>query len=123
MISDKYLLNLLREVVSARANHHCEWPGCNETTCDPHHFFSKENKSIRYDPDACLFLCCAHHTGDFLSAHRSPAYFQHIIIYERVRDVRWLAEITRRKNQIVKYNDQFRSDWKDKLLNHLREAA
>jgi hypothetical protein len=122
-VSDKYLLNLLREIVSRRAGGHCEWPGCNETNCDPHHVFSKEHKSIRYDADACVNLCCGHHTANTLSAHKSPEYFLHIIIYERVRDVRWLAEITKRKNMIVKFNDHFRVLWKEKLLNELRGVA
>jgi len=122
-VSDRYLLNLLRDVVSRRAGGRCEWPGCNEVACDPHHVFSKENKSIRYDPDVCLNLCCGHHTGNTLSAHQSPEYFLHIIIYERVRDVRWMAEANRRKNVIVKFNDQFRLSWKEKLQNELRGVA
>jgi hypothetical protein len=114
---------MLREVVSMRAGGHCEYPRCFEKICDPHHFFTKENKSIRYDPDVCLYLCTGHHTSDHLSAHKSPAYFQHIIIYERVRDVQWLAEITGRKNQIVKFNNQFRVEWKERLQEELRRLA
>jgi len=34
-VSDKYLKDLLREVVSIRANGFCEFPGCINHQCDP----------------------------------------------------------------------------------------
>ena len=39
------------------------------------------------------------------------------------RSDEWAAELTRRKNEIVKFNDAFRAEWKIRLLDHIREAA
>jgi hypothetical protein len=34
-VSEEYLRDLLREIVSLRANNCCEYPGCKNTECDP----------------------------------------------------------------------------------------
>jgi len=123
IVSDRYLLNLLREIVSIRADGHCEYPGCFETSCDPHHWYSKNNLSIRYDPDACLYLCAGHHTGSIWSAHRAPAGFQAKIIFNDVRSLGWVMQVEFKKNQIITIpvND-FRIEWKGRLFA-VKEAA
>lgn len=116
-VSDKYLLDLLREIVSARAGGRCEFPGCCETSADPHHWYSKKNLSIRYDPDACLYLCAEHHTGGALSAHRAPEAFKLYIVVSGVRSQEWADRILIKKNQIIVCNvDDYRLDWKEILL-------
>lgn len=118
-VSDKYLRDLLREVVSLRANNCCEWPGCKNTECDPHHFFTKDNLSIRYSPESCLWLCQSHHTGR-ISAHSEPKIFEAMIIYYQVRTIEWLQEVINRKNQIITIpEDQFREEQKEKLKAEL----
>jgi hypothetical protein len=116
-VSDKYLLDLLREVVSIRAGGRCEYPGCCETSCDPHHWYSKKNLSIRYDPDACLYLCAEHHTGGTYSAHRSPELFKNKIISSGVRSQEWADSILIKKNKIIVCHiDDFREDSKEILI-------
>lgn len=114
-VSDKNLLDLFRQIVGLRANWKCEFPGCNACGEDlnPHHVFSRENKSIRYDPFASLWLC----TPDHQFAHAEPTRFMATILIHRVRTVEWLNEVMTRKNQIVKFNNAFREQWKVKLLS------
>ena len=122
-VSDKYLRDLLREIVSLRANNCCEWPGCKNTECDPHHFFTKDNLSIRYSPESCLWLCCEHHTGR-ISAHSEPKIFEAVIIYYHVRTIEWLQEVIERKNQIITVAPEiYREEWKVKLLAELKRLG
>lgn len=117
IVSDKYVLNLLRDVVSARAGHKCEWPGCNKTECDPHHIFSRENKSTRYSPDNCAWLCNEHHR----CAEASRNEFTAMMV--EIRGVDWWIDLVHAKNQVVKFNDQFRAEWKERLQNELRGVS
>jgi len=116
IVSDKYLRDLLREVVSLRAGGHCEFPGCACRDCDPHHWESKENNAIRYDSFACLYLCAEHHTGSIFSAHHDPLAFKQEILLEGVRSPEWADQIHLRALQIVKADNLFRVEWKIKLL-------
>jgi len=116
-VSDEYLLDLLRDVVLIRADGHCEYPECFETACDPHHWYSKKNLSIRYDPDACLYLSAFHHTGGAYSAHRAPEQFKKKIIESGVRSQEWADRILLKKNQIITCHiDDYRQQWKEYLL-------
>lgn len=117
IVSDEYLLRLFREIVGSRAKWKCEFPGCNAFGKDlnPHHHFSRDNHSVRYDPENGLWLCTPHHNGNVFSAHRSPTWFLSMILLYEVRTPEWLEELTIKKNQIVKANNSFRCDWKNKL--------
>jgi hypothetical protein len=123
MTSDKYLKELLRDVVSQRAGGHCEFPGCNIQECDPHHWHSKSNHAILYDPDACINLCAGHHTGNTLSAHRSPFQFKKVIIENCVRSEDWADQVMIKAHQVVKDDKYFRETCKFKLLDELKKAA
>jgi hypothetical protein len=116
-VSDKYLLNLLRQVVSIRAGGSCEFPGCSNTECDPHHIYSRENKSTRYDKDNCVWLCNEHHRD----AETRPNAFLSMMIY--LRGQKWIADLLNKKNKVVKFNDAFRAGWKEKLEDELRRLA
>jgi len=123
-VSDKYLLNLLRQVVSARASGHCEFPGCSNTECDPHHWRSKKNLVIRYDPDACLYLCTWHHTGNTMSAHLNPEGFEIAIIKSGVRTQVWADAVEQKKNLIITgFKKPFMETCKWQLEDELRRIA
>lgn len=121
-MTEKKLLILLREVVAARANFRCEFPGCTKTECDPHHVGGRGN-AVKYDPDCCINLCGGpdgHHVTGKISAHRTPVYFRLEIISHGVRSAEWFEEVNRKRNIIVKDTKEFREEWKEKLLNELR---
>ena len=124
IVSDEYLLGVFLEIVGLRARWKCEFPGCPMFGKDlnPHHYFSRDNHSVRYNPDNGLWLCTPHHNGDLLSAHKSPDQFISIIILYEVRTQEWLDDLIIRKNQIVPFNNGFRCDWKEKL-QEMRLAA
>lgn len=122
-VSDKYLRDLLREVVSRRAGGRCEFPDCHETACDPHHAESKKNTAVRWDADACINLCTGHHTGETISAHRSPLFFKTIIIESGVRTAEWFGAVRQKANVIIKDSEFFRIEMKEKLQNELRRNA
>jgi len=109
-VSDAYLLNLLREVVSIRAGGKCEFPGCNKVICDPHHIFSRDNKSVRYDKENIANLCDYHHR--WAEAHRDDF----VTVMIGWRGEKWWDDLVIRKNIIIKFNGNFRQDWKEKLL-------
>jgi len=112
-VSDKYLLDLLREIVSVHAGGHCEYPGCKNTECDPHHWFSKKNLSIKYDFNSCLNLCSEHHTAGKVSAHKSPNLFRSIIINCEVRSAEWALESHKKAAQIITVAPEiYREEWK-----------
>jgi len=122
-VSEKYLTDLLRKVVAAKANYVCEWPGCNSTLCDPHHYFSRENNAIRWDADSCLWLCANHHTGT-ISAHHTPMIFEQVIIYYQVRTIEWLQSVIEKRNQIIALPKEiYRQECKKKLLADLERMA
>lgn len=124
-VSDKYLRDLLRDIVSFRANGHCEFPDCKNTECDPHHWFAKKtNTAIKYDYDACINLCTGHHTGNLLSAHLSPMLFRQAILRAGVRSEEWAHEVHRKASQIITVDEQtFRQEWKEKLLAELKRLG
>jgi hypothetical protein len=117
-ISDKYLTDLLRQVVSLNASGVCEWPTCNSTICDPHHYFSRDNNAIRWDADSCLWLCSSHHTGT-ISAHHEPMIFEAVIIYYQIRTAEWLQSVIEKRNMVVKDTPDYRQECKAKLLTQL----
>lgn len=122
-MTEKKLLILLREVVAARANFRCEFPGCTKTECDPHHVGGRGN-AVKYDPDTCINLCAGpdgHHVTGKISAHRTPVYFRLEIISHGVRSAEWFEEVTRKKNMIIRDNDvEFFAACKERLQ---KEAA
>jgi len=122
-VSDKYLRDLLRQVVSLRAGGKCEFPGCINMQCDPHHWHTQKNNSVKYNPDCCINLCVEHHTGGNQSAHRAPTLFKKIIIENCIRSEEWADNILSIANQVVKDDKYFREVWKEKLLEELRRAA
>jgi hypothetical protein len=86
---------------------------------DPHHVFSREEKSIRYDAAYNgIWLCYNHHCF----AHNNSREFRKIIIYNKVRTREWWDELVRRKNQIVKFNNSYRIEQKEILLKELQEV-
>lgn len=123
-VSDKYLLDLLREIVSIRAGGRCEFPMCSETDCSPHHWHRKKNLAIRYDPDACIYLCCGHHTGLLFSAHKSPYAFKKYIIMHGVRTEEWADQVLFKANQIITIPTViYRQEWKIRLLAEREKLA
>jgi hypothetical protein len=124
-VTEKKLLILLREVVAARANFRCEFPGCTKTECDPHHVGGRGN-AVKYDPDTCINLCAGpdgHHVTGMVSAHGTPHFFKAIIIEKNIRTVEWFEEVNRKKNVIVKDTKEFRAACGEKLQAELRRIA
>ena len=124
-MTEKKLLTLLREVVAARANGHCEFPNCTETNCSPHHVGGRGN-AVKYDPDTCINLCDGingHHVYGMVSAHGTPHFFKAIIIEKGVRSAEWFEEVNRKKNLYSKDTPDDREKWKERLQKELREAA
>ena len=117
--SDEICLGIFRVVVSDQAGGRCEACGAQEG--DPHHIYSRENKSVRYDAQYNgIWLCNAHHRWAEKLGAKGLILF---LVNTRKRTDEWAAELTRRKNKIVKFNDAFRAEWKARLLDHIREAA
>ena len=121
-VSEKYLRDLLRRVVSWKAYGTCEWPTCNSTICDPHHYFSRDNNAIRWDADSCLWLCQTHHVGT-ISAHHEPMIFEAVIIYYQIRTIEWLQSVIEKRNLVVKDTPVYRQKCKWKLLAELGRMA
>jgi hypothetical protein len=121
-VSEKSLLLLLRDVVSARASGRCEFPGCQKTDADPHHAGGRGN-AVLFDPDTCINLCACHHTSGATSAHGTPEAFKAAIINTKVRPYDWFDGVRFKANQVVKDTAEFRAEWKERLLNELRRAA
>jgi len=110
VVSDKYNLELFRLRVGENAGWKCEICGHVGDDCNPHHIFSRENKSTRYDPVNGSWLCdCCHRAAE---SHRD----QFIAVMVGQRGDIWWADLVAKKNIIVKFNDDFRQQWKEKLL-------
>jgi hypothetical protein len=123
-VSDKYLRDLLREIVSLRAGGVCEFPGCTETNGDPHHWFSKKNLAVKYSFENCLWLCNFHHTASAYSAHKAPFSFKKKIIQCGVRSEAWKYEVLRKANQIITVAPEiYRQEMKIVLLKELERLA
>ncbi len=114
------VMKLWGKIVIERARHRCEYPGCmvNFTQLHPHHYFNRKNKSVKYDPMNGIALCHIHHTHGNQAAHLDPD-FKEIWLVSGKRPEGWLEELTKRKNQTVKDNDEYRLKWKKELLKEL----
>lgn len=122
-VSDKYLRDLLREVVSIRAEGKCEFPLCINHQCDPHHAYSQKNNAIKYDFESCINLCAEHHTGGNQSAHRSPLQFKKIMIENLVRSEEWFDAVMLKAKRRTKDDRYFREECKEKLLEELKRLG
>lgn len=127
IVSDKYVLDLFNQLTGYRSGWRCEFPGCNAAGHDlnPHHVYSRDYKTIRYDSEYNgIYLCTPHHVGwDGISAHHTPTEFLRVILENKIRSEEWFLELIRRKNKIVKFNNSFRVDWKERLQRELRGLA
>jgi hypothetical protein len=110
------VLALWREVCLRHAGNKCEFPNCtvNYKYLNPHHYYARGNKSVKYDPMNSVCLCSYHHTLGTESAHLNPDW-KEIWLASGKRPAGWLEELTRRKNLTVKDNDEYRAMWKGKL--------
>lgn len=110
-VSDAVLLKMWGKIVKAVGK--CEYPNCavNYTQLHPHHYFNKNNQSVRYDPLNGISLCHIHHTNGNEAAHLDPDWKEKWLKSGK-RPEGWLEELTRRKNQIVKNNQFFKENWK-----------
>ena len=116
--SDATVWALTRTVCELHASGRCEI--CGAHGGDPHHIYSRDNKAVRYDPTNIAWLCNTHHRW---AEELGTKKFIQFLLNTGLRLPEWEAELTIRKNQIVKWNDGFRADWKARLLEHLREVA
>lgn len=117
------LESLLRETVAKRAGYYCEFPGCQNTNCDPHHVGGRGH-AVLYDPDCCIYLCggpYGHHVYGPVSAHGTPAIFKTIMIENGVRSEKWFQTVNKKKNTIVKDTKEYRNMWKEKLRAALKK--
>lgn len=124
-VSDKYNLDLFRQVVGARAHWKCEYPFCHASGHDlnAHHWIGKDNKAVRYMPDNGIYLCTFHHTAGYPSAHGNPDLFRMNLFMSGVRTINWLNILTVAAGEIVKFNNSFREDWKEKLMAELKRLG
>ncbi len=115
MTSDKTCLLLYRQYAEARAKCRCEVCGAPEG--DPHHIYTRENKAVRYDAEYnAIWLCSPHHRW---AEKLGTLGLINFLVRTGLRTAFWESELIKRKNQIVKFNDQYREDWKQKLLKQL----
>lgn len=112
-VSDKYLLDLCRGIVGALAHWRCERCRAFGKYFHPHHIFSRDHKSIRYDPENHAWLCPDCHRYAHAIGEES---FTAELIKIGVRTQEWLDRLIEKKNKIVKFNNVFRIGWKEKLL-------
>jgi len=98
---------LWQEIVKARANYKCEYPGCRRSAdhykIDAHHFYTKGGyPHLRYDLDNGIALCYQHHTGSREGAHSDPLFKDKILGkiegYKAVRDEEWLRKLEWKAN-------------------------
>ncbi len=78
--TDDALLKLWKEIALIKARNFCEYPGCIKSEyLNVHHIYSRNRRSVRYDPDNAIVLCAGHHTLNNDSAHKSPDFKETII--------------------------------------------
>ena len=116
--SDATCRALTRIVSELHAGGRCEI--CGAHGGDPRHVYSRDNKAVRYDPTNIVWLCITHRRW---AEELGTKKFIEYLINTGLRLPEWETELIRRKNAIVKANDQFRAEWKARLLDHLREVA
>lgn len=112
-ISDKYLLKLWHTKAGERAENKCEICGIESDCLQTHHIFSKSNKSICYDLINALHVCNDHHRW---AEKVGELYVIAFLIDNKIRDLNWMNELIARKNVIVKYNNLYRIEWKERLF-------
>lgn len=117
---DKELLKLWGDVCKKRASNKCEYPECSvkATRLQAHHYFNRKNKSVRYDPMNAICLCAVHHVLGNDSAHLDPDFKEKWLCSGK-RPLNWLDELTKRKNIIVKDNNDYRLEWLNRLKQEL----
>jgi len=123
-VSESSVMKLWRKVVLLRAGNKCEYPNCTVhfTQLHPHHYYSRKNKSVKYDPMCGISLCHIHHTNGNEAAHLDPDFKEKWLASGK-RPKGWLEELTRRKNQIVKDNDEYRAYWKGILQEEIKKLC
>lgn len=80
---EKTLDKLWGEVVILEAGEKCARCGRGKPYLNPHHIFSRSNRSVRFDLDNGICLCSGHHTLCNDSAHKAPLDFAEWIKKER----------------------------------------
>lgn len=120
IVSDRYCLELFRIAVAERAGWKCEICGHTGDDLQAHHIFSRDNKSVRYDPDNGLFVCNYDHRR---AERMGVKYVVTYLIASQIRSYSWSVELTTKKNTVVKCNNLYRIDWKRRLLDEIGRAA
>lgn len=119
-VSDKAVWDLCKVFVAARAGHKCELCHHMGEDCQTHHIYSRSNYSVRYDPMNCLYVCNSCHRWAELVGTRNVIEY---LVSTGVHSEAWRQDLTDRKNHIVKADNIFRSEWKDRLLTMLKGAT
>jgi hypothetical protein len=120
ILTDKKLLSLWGKAVIERAGYKCEYPNCliQYTQLHPHHLFSRRYVTMRYNLDAGISLCPAHHTLGGLSAHLNPD-FKDILISTGVRTEEFFDKLRKERNRIQKNTLQWKMECYEKLKVYL----
>lgn len=120
IVSDKYCLALFRLAVAERAGWKCEICGHSGDDCQAHHIYSRDNKSVRYDPDNGLWVCNVHHRW---AEEMGVRFVVEFLCNTRTRTDRWREKLATKKNTTVKCNGLYRLEWTDRLLNEIKGKA
>lgn len=77
-----------------RADWACEYCGTTENL-NAHHIFSRNKKSVKFDPDNAICLCALHHIfSTEFSAHKTPTEFTIWVI--EYRGTEWYEKLKRK---------------------------
>jgi hypothetical protein len=96
--------NLWSELVKILAGYKCEVCGIASPRLNSHHFYSRANKAIRYDPQNGFCLCPSHHVlSSSFSAHLTPADF--VDWARQKRGEEWLKTLRIKANSNIKTID------------------
>jgi hypothetical protein len=78
-----------------------------------HHFYGRRNRATRWWIPCGIPLCKNHHTGNKMSAHLNPAWFQKTMV--KIRGEEWLDDLIERAAIIFKWQKHL-EEIKDYLL-------